>query len=358
MRSRIGSWIGVAAVALALPAHALATTASAAYVVNDQPWQAGAYVPALALQYNATGATNTIEHVRTGAFSVVLPGVGGSGGGIDVSPVQPRFRCGVGGMANVGREERVFVTCEDVRGAPADAQFALAFTRAVRGTAGALAYASNLGGRFSFDSAGGTPAVKHTGTGQYKLKLPHLPLAAPFDGGSVKVTPLSADQTGHVGFCSVESWAPNGRSTAVVARIRCFDRTGAPSDMAFSASFTQGINLIGESSLDTAYLWADQPSSPEYTPSASYQYNDQAGDANSVTRREAGEYTVHLPLQAVPFTPGGDVQVSTYGAQPVHCSVASWWLPLSTTQDLDVECTDAAGNPVDARFTLQWMRRP
>src|SRR5262249_33964266 len=163
----------------------------------------------------------------------------------------------------------VAAACGPAAGAPVDTRFTLAFTSAISGNAGSVAYASNLAtSGMAFDSRGGTPRVTRKSTGVYQVKFPHLPLGAPFDGGTVKVTPLSTDRLGSIRFCPVERGGAKPRGTAVVAKVRCFDRTGAPSDMAISATFTQGINLLGDNPLDTAYLWADQPSSASYAPNA------------------------------------------------------------------------------------------
>src|SRR5690242_3455873 len=116
---------GAAVLALTLPGQAIA--ADAGYVFDDSPTTAGTYTPPLALQYNSTGAANTISHVRTGAWDVVFRGIGAAGGGLDLTGVASGpVRCGVGGFSQEGADEHVFVTCEDGSGAPIDEAFTLA----------------------------------------------------------------------------------------------------------------------------------------------------------------------------------------------------------------------------------------
>ena len=126
--------------------------------------------------------------------------------------------------------------------------------------------------------------------------------------------------------------------------------------MIFSASFAQGIDLLGVNTLNGAYLWADEPTAPSYTPITVYQ-GEQPGRTGEHRLPGPGQANeVELPLQASPLTPTGDVQVTAYGASAAHCQVLTWPATTSTSQPVDVQCFDAAGAPADSRYTLQWMR--
>jgi hypothetical protein len=96
-----------------------------------------------------------------------------------------------------------------------------------------------------------------------------------------------------------------------------------------------------------AFLLADQPTSPSYTPNTDYQYNPSSG-TNTITRSGAGTYTANLPgLTRI----GGTVIVTAYGGAPAHCQVTNWTGGSSGT-DVNVNCTDATGVAADEYFTL------
>src|SRR3712207_380186 len=68
----------------------------------------------------------------------------------------------------------------------------------------------------------------------------------------------------------------------------------------------------------TGYVWNDQPARQDcFAPSSSYSYNSTTV-ANSICRTGAGIYVVHFPGLAAP---GGNAQVTTYGATPANCKV-------------------------------------
>ena len=69
-----------------------------------------------------------------------------------------------------------------------------------------------------------------------------------------------------------------------------------------------------------AYLWANQPTSPSYTPALSCQFND-TGATNMITRSGVGAYGVQLSYQNLN---SGDVQVIPYGTGAASCKVTYW----------------------------------
>jgi len=102
----------------------------------------------------------------------------------------------------------------------------------------------------------------------------------------------------------------------------------------------------------SAFVWANQPSSASYTPSATYQWNSRHVGAavNTVTRTGVGSYTVRLPdLGAA----SGIVHVTAYGPTTHSCKVVNWF-PSGTAQLINVRCFTAAGVPVDTFYTLSY----
>ena len=136
-------------------------TAKGGYVWADQP-TSPSYVPNTAYQYNSLGGTNTILRSRTGGYDVTFPGLGGAGGAIDLTTYGGvDVYCAVDGLAQVGADEHLHVDCASPAEA-LDVRFTLAWTTAVSGTAGRLAYAANLPqAGMSYDSAGGRPTNPH-----------------------------------------------------------------------------------------------------------------------------------------------------------------------------------------------------
>lgn len=102
----------------------------------------------------------------------------------------------------------------------------------------------------------------------------------------------------------------------------------------------------------SAFVWANQPSSPTYTPSATYQWNSRHPFAavNTITRSGVGRYTVRLPDLAAA---SGTVHVTAYGASTYHCKVVNWF-PSGTAQFINVRCFTTTGALVDTFYTLSY----
>ncbi|MGW1763102.1 hypothetical protein ACWCQL_03245 [Streptomyces sp. NPDC002073] len=191
---------------------------------------------------------------------------------------------------------------------------------------------------YSHNSTGATNTVVRTGTGQYTVRMPNLGRV----GGTVHVTAYGA--TTHT--CGVNYWTPSGSRLDV--RVSCFTRTGVRVNTVFTASYENTAALGGSR---FGYVWANQPTSPSYTPAASYQFNS-SGAANTITRSGTGSYTVRLPSIG---SDAGHVQVTAYGDVAARCKVGNWYASGSA-QLINVRCTNAAGGNKDHRFTLTYTR--
>jgi hypothetical protein len=99
------------------------------------------------------------------------------------------------------------------------------------------------------------------------------------------------------------------------------------------------------------YVWADQPTSASYNPSAPYQGNS-SGATNRITRSGVGNYQVILPNIGAS---AGHVQVTAYGYGTERCKTSGWG-PSGSDQSIGVRCYTAAGAPVDTYFTLTYVR--
>ncbi len=105
------------------------------------------------------------------------------------------------------------------------------------------------------------------------------------------------------------------------------------------------------------YVWADQPTSPSYTPSLNFQDNSSGG-INTITRTGVGLYRVRFPGLATDSN-GGTVNVTTYGTGGGgrrYCGVIAWGAAGNDIL-VDVRCADMSGALVDSRYDATYSLR-
>ena len=192
-----------------------------------------------------------------------------------------------------------------------------------------------LHGGHTFNSTGGGVAFTRLGVGDYQFTLGNMPPL-----GNVQ-----ARAHGSSNRCKVAYWTASGADTLV--RVRCITPAGAAVD---DLTVIQYYHATGNDALQTAYLWANQPTATLYAPSSSYSYNSTGG-TNLVSHGvDAGEYLAYLPGLT---TRGGDPHVTAYGTNGDHCKIASWYLLSGGTQ-VAVRCFNAAGDAVDSLWSLRY----
>lgn len=197
-------------------------------------------------------------------------------------------------------------------------------------------YSRNSSGDFFGQGVNNT--IEQTGTGQYRV---HFPGIGVFMGGNVQVTAYGSSSH----RCKVQSWSMSGAG-GINAYVNCFTAAGAPVNTQFSIAY---VRKSGTGATSEAYLWANEPESASYTPSASYQFNS-SGAQNSISRTGEGVYAVTLPNQTAA---SGTVEVTAHGAGSDYCKVASW-TQSGAGVIVNVRCFDATGSPSDSRFTLNF----
>jgi hypothetical protein len=190
---------------------------------------------------------------------------------------------------------------------------------------------------YQFNSKGFTNTIDRLGTGSYLVKFPGLGVS----GGMAHVTAYGSSGES----CKVQSWVPSGTLQRVW--VRCFDSGGRPIDTRFAASFVRSVAGTGR----LAHLWADQASSPSYTPSPTYQFNS-TGSLNTIVRSGVGVYNAILTDLA---DTGGNVKVTAYGTGSETCKVQGWG-PSGANIRAVVRCFSTTGAPVDTRFTLTYAK--
>lgn len=191
------------------------------------------------------------------------------------------------------------------------------------------------------NSAGTASTMTRFGPGNYFVQLPGMDAAA-LNAGTTLVSPLNAHGD-HV--CVAAGWGWHTPDPAEID-VKCYDRSGRPTDSAFSTSLIDAQSLTGKS----GYVWANDPTNVSYVPDPSYQYNS-TGATNTIERVSAGRYAVFLPDLA---TARGNVQVANGFLDPggpAVCRILSWG-PSVTALVVNVQCRDLAGAKADATFNL------
>jgi hypothetical protein len=189
---------------------------------------------------------------------------------------------------------------------------------------------------YSYSSAGSSAAntITQIDTGVYNVDFPGLGAET---GGNVQVTAYG----GGSARCKVGGWSSYGGTLSTT--VYCHDTSGQPVDTQFTASYVRHAGT--DYGTSGGYLWADQPTTPEYTPSAYYQYN-ATGARNTITRNDVGQYVATFP--GVDLN-GGSVEVTAYGWGSEYCKVAGWG-----SNAVWVNCFNNDGTPADTYFTLNF----
>jgi hypothetical protein len=298
------------------------------YVWANQP-TSPSYTPSTFYSFNRSGGSILITKPAgtTGQYTVRFNGLSpllGAKSTVKVTgyfpnnaycePTTPRL------ASNVVR-----IRCfRGINGAPVDAYYTvlvmrnyveLAFAHANLPTGNNYAPPGNS----SWNPAGPI-RVFRTGIGVYQVRFTGLGRRALSNGGHVQVVAVGTTNY----HCKVVSWFGN---PDLVVNVRCRTRGGAPVNWRFNVLFLLPNNHLG-------YAWANQPSTPSYTPSTFYSWNSEGGSVQ-ITRRGTGLYTVTFNGLSADLLDGGDVQVTAYGSTNAQCKVESWG-----SQSVNVRCFD------------------
>ncbi|HUE05697.1 MAG TPA: hypothetical protein VMR62_39510 [Bryobacteraceae bacterium] len=191
---------------------------------------------------------------------------------------------------------------------------------------------------YSYNSSGGAISITRNAVGNYTALFAGL-------GNGLNSNVVVSGYGPGADFCIVESWfSTNG--TDVDVNVLCFNKAGKLADHSFTALYQ--ARMHGDPTTPTvAFLWANEPTTPSYTPDLDYQYNP-GGGTNTIVRTSTGNYTATLPGLT---QTGGTVIVTAYGSAPAHCQVTDWASGGSGT-NVDVNCTNGTGVATDEEFSL------
>jgi len=318
-----------------------------AYVWANQP-ATSSYTPTRTFSKNSTGGTNTIVRYAVGDYVVSFPGLAGvPGGTVDVTGDDTAGYCKVAYWSPSGTAMFARILCFGPGGAPADTEFDAVFASASTGPSHLTYLWANQpttasytpSTTYQYNSRGGTDTIVRDSTGDYEISIPDIGKSA----GTIKVTGYGSDTTN----CRIGDW---GGSPTLEVNVLCAGANGSPADAEYALTWVNKASLLAKSGGKWGYVWANEPTEASYTPDAAYQGNSTHA-VNTITRSGVGAYVVDFPGLG---GTKGDVQVSAYSTDAV-CNTAGWSSDGSGGADVNVECFDAAGSPVDSYFTAQYL---
>jgi hypothetical protein len=201
----------------------------------------------------------------------------------------------------------------------------------------------------------------YTATGSYSFNRTDRPIQITNPAGStgryfVKFRGLSAllgaKSTVHVtGYLSDLNYCTpmSARLAKDVVEVRCYNaNTGAAADSYFDVYVTRNH-------ADLAFAYANRPKASGYSPASNASWNPSANGAIKVSRSAVGVYAVNFKGLGSLTPPGnlGHVQVNPVDAGKSQCKVVSWG--GSPNLFVNVACYTRGGNPVNAKFNVQFL---
>jgi hypothetical protein len=347
-------------------ADTAATTVVMAPVSADARWAVAAVAHQDADEYEPPGFSTggSIRSTRTGAggYAVRFAGLAAAPGqrqAVHVSPIlfliDPPRRCRVLSVVNDGADLLVQVRCHDLSGAPADSWFSILVAPA-GATQGRSAFvvtppsvSDALEAATTHNSTGQLIRVERTQLGRYTVifeGLARQDIATQKE--TFQITPYGAGTD----WCSIDFWNPPAVSSSDLAlHVFCFTAAGAPADARFAVLMLERGRAGGQR---LGYVWAHDPASADYTPTASFSFNS-SGAENTARRSSTGAYAISWP--GLEHTSSSTLEanlITAYGSPDgAYCQVVYWVVePEPRTY---VRCFAPNGDPADARFTALWI---
>jgi hypothetical protein len=128
--------------------------------------------------------------------------------------------------------------------------------------------------------------------------------------------------------------------------VRCYDKGGAPADGMF---YTVQL-ATGKPGRRFGVVFANQASSPSYTPLASTSVNSSGGPI-TITRSAIGHYLVEFTGLQKQIGHTENVQVTAISALVVTCNAVSW-SSSPTGLQIAVECRKDGTSFADSRYEV------
>lgn len=188
----------------------------------------------------------------------------------------------------------------------------------------------------NYNGLGLANQVRRTATGAYLVTLGGMA-----KGATGKETFIVTAYAQTKVRCFIAGWGDSGANLNV--GIGCVDFAGVPVDARFS------LLMVGENSLAgrLAFAWANDPTSPQYTPDPSYSWN---APGNPITIIAPGQGTYLLDLDVPGPGAGQDTYlVSAYGIPDAMCTLTGW---VPGSGRVGVACFDGTGTLSDRTFDV------
>ncbi len=190
---------------------------------------------------------------------------------------------------------------------------------------------------YKFSTSGGAIHEQRVSVGNYVVT---------FDGIGVIGGIAHASSYGtNNNYCNVTNWHANALNEVV--SVQCFAANATPIDTQFLVNFASRHSGLTRFS----YLWADQPSNPDYEPNPTWRY-DSTGATPKVKRTDVGRYRVYLPASADPAGEPYLFQVTAYDSS-AHCKITGAYVAAATHQ---IYCWNASGFFVDSKFEVTFAQ--
>jgi len=247
----VDCWTATAAgAALDSPFMAAFTSGGSTTGTTDFVWAnnptAGSYTPDLSYQFNSSGGTNTIKHLGTGRYNVIMPGPVVADGTVKVTAYGSSANfCQVDQWADVSPGQNVFVDCFSPAGAPVNNKFTMTFTASDDLLGDGASFSGYLWGndptsstytpdtQYQFDTAGTTATVTKLppNPGEWQASFPNEADGAQGDqqGTAYGSTPAHCIVDGPIGI--------NGNEAGDVF---CFDINGNLLDTLYTTQWMVG----------------------------------------------------------------------------------------------------------------------
>lgn len=350
------------------------------FAYADQPTNTAGYTTNSAYSWTTatgTGAAPRAMRVADGTYQVDFPGLYDSGGNVQVNAVgSDDVLCKVLGWGRdsvypVSTTLRVRVRCHDRNNVTQPSRFTVLFakqrptwesatnkTGAYAWVDDALATSSTPSLTYQYNSTGLAATVTQSPVGTYRVTFPGQTIT----GGSFQVTAYGAGGE----RCSMGGWSSGSGGTT--ATVFCTTHTGAPVSSQFDILYMRSSSPISTDAL--GYAWANEPTTPSYTPDPTFQYD--AFPASGYTARSyvvagydgAGAYHVDYPRQregvTLPFRQSSFVTRYAWVNDGGYCKTLSMPEAVGTGARARVKCFDKLGAAAPAQFdsllvTNQWL---
>ncbi len=193
-----------------------------------------------------------------------------------------------------------------------------------------------LSSYYQFNSTGGAIVGKRSATGVYQVVIPNM--------GSHYNGVCHAVAYGGNHSVQVVNWGRSGSNLNI--NLKAFAPTGRPIDGRFVIFFYHEDKKSG------AYTWMSSPGEVTH----GYTYNSSGG-RNTVTKTGTGRYKVEFAgLKPDVYTQQkGNVLVTPYNGTARRAQVINWGLSSRGGASVNVQITDANGQPADSKFVISFI---